>query len=321
MFMKVLKEEEIRSSVELNSETIAVVEEGFNRLQAKETEMPPIMRVDIRDYNGEIDIKSAYVRGEDVFAIKVSSGFFDNDKLGLPSGNGLMILMNTRTGVPEAVLVDNGYLTDVRTAAAGAIAAKYLAPDRVETAGVIGAGTQARFQMTALKQVRDFKRILVYAQTDKRIREFTEEMRKTLDVEVETVDSPEIVVKESETVVTSTPAKEPIIRAEWLHDGLHITAMGSDAEDKNELEPQVLKKADVLVCDVKSQCFRLGEWHHALERGVLPGDLIELGEITSGSAQGRTRPEQISVCDLTGTGVQDTMIASYAFRKLTEEAL
>ncbi|HEU5139320.1 MAG TPA: cyclodeaminase [Bacillales bacterium] len=317
--MKVYNEEEIRNHIDLTQEAIAEVENGFNRLQAGDTEMPPIMRIDVSDYNGEVDVKSAYVRGEEIFAVKLSSGFFDNYKLGLPSGNGLMVLINSRTGVPEAVLLDNGYLTDVRTAAAGAITAKYLAPERVRTAGVIGAGTQARFQMKALKQFRDFERILVYASSNRRIDEFAEEMKEALKVEVEAVDSAEKVVRESDAVVTTTPAKEPVLRAEWLHPGLHITAMGSDAEEKNELDPQVLAKADRLVCDVKSQCFRLGELHHGLEQGVITRDseITELGEITSGNAKGRADPEQITVCDLTGTGVQDTAIAGYTLRKLT----
>ncbi|HEX7063565.1 MAG TPA: cyclodeaminase [Bacillales bacterium] len=319
--MKVFNEEEIRDHIGLTKEAIAEVENGFNRLQAGDTEMPPIMRIDVRDYNGEVDVKSAYVRGEEIFAVKLSSGFFDNYKLGLPSGNGLMVLINSQTGVPEAVLLDNGYLTDVRTAAAGAITAKYLAPEKVKTAGVIGAGTQARFQMKALKQFRDFERILVYAPSNRRIDEFVAEMKEALGIEVEAVDSAEKVVRESEAVVTTTPAKEPVIQADWLHPGLHITAMGSDAEEKNELDAQVLAKADRLVCDVKSQCFRLGELHHGLEQGVITHDseITELGEITSGKAKGRADPEQITVCDLTGTGVQDTAIAGYTLRKLTNE--
>ncbi|HET7522330.1 MAG TPA: cyclodeaminase [Bacillales bacterium] len=320
--MKVFNEKDIRKNVRLNEEAVAAVEEGFNRLQAGETQMPPIMRVDIPDYNGEVDVKSAYVRGESIFAIKMSSGFFDNHQLGLPSGNGLMVLFNSKTGVPEAVLLDNGYLTDVRTAAAGAITAKYLAPKKVETAGVIGAGTQARFQMKALKQVRDFHRILVYAHSDKRLDDFAAEMKKSLGVEVAAVDSPEKVVKESEAVVTTTPAKQPVLRAEWLHPGLHITAMGSDAEEKNELEPQILERADILACDVKSQCFRLGELHHAAEAGRITNDtkVIELGEMTSLTVTGRTDEKQITVCDLTGTGVQDTAIAAYALRQFETRA-
>lgn len=315
----VLKETDIRKSVRMNMEAIAVVEDGFSRLARGEVTMPPIMRVDVPEKNGEVDVKSAYVRGVDGLAVKMSSGFFDNYKLGLPSLSGMMILLSARTGVPQAVLLDNGYLTDVRTGAAGAVAAKWLAPQEVETAGVIGAGSQARYQMMALKQVRDYQRLLVYSLegTEK----YVDEMASVLGVEIVAVKDPAEVVENSQVVVTSTPSKEPYLKAEWLHPGMHITAMGADAEGKQELFPQALKAADRLFCDRKSQCFRLGELHHALEAGLISEEspVTELGEVTAGMQPGRVDPSEITICDLTGTGVQDTVIANLAYKKALEQ--
>jgi ornithine cyclodeaminase len=198
-----------------------------------------------------------------------------------------------------------------------------MAKKKLETVGVIGAGAQARCQMIALKQVRDFSRILVYGPTLKRVFEFVEVMEKQLNVEVTVCRSPEEVVRGSDLVVTTTPAKTPVIKAEWLHPGLHITAMGSDAESKQELEADVLSRADLLVCDVKSQCFRLGELHHGLVQGTisLESPIIELGELTSGKVAGRTSDDQISICDLTGTGVQDTAIATYTYNEMVTKGL
>lgn len=321
--MLIFTEQELKQHVYLNLEAISIVEEGFTKLANNEVEMPPIMRVDVHDQNGEVDVKTAYVKGKDMFAIKVSSGFFNNYKLGLPSGNGLMMLISTQTGIPQALLLDNGYLTEVRTAAAGAIAANYLSRENIETVGVIGAGSQARFQVRALKLVRDFKRVLVYARSADRAKKCAEDMAAELGIEVQAVDSAEAVVRNSDTVITTTPAKEPIIKAEWLHPGLHITAMGSDAEHKQELEPEVLARADKLVCDTKAQCARLGELHHALDRGVLTQDspIIELGQLTSKEIAGRENDEQITVCDLTGTGVQDTAIALFAYNEMVKRNL
>lgn len=321
--MLIFTEQELKQHVQLNLEAISIVEEGFTKLANNEVEMPPIMRVDVHDQNGEVDIKTAYVKGKDMFAIKVSSGFFNNYKLGLPSGNGLMMLISTKTGIPQALLLDNGYLTEVRTAAAGAIAANYLSRKNIETVGVIGAGSQARFQVRALKLVRDFKRVLVYARSADRAKQYAKDMSAELGIEVQAVDSAEAVVRNSDTVITTTPAKEPVIKAEWLHPGLHITAMGSDAEHKQELETEVLARADKLVCDTKAQCARLGELHHALDRGVLTEDssIIELGQLTSKEAAGRENDEQITVCDLTGTGVQDTAIALFAYKEMTKHNL
>jgi ornithine cyclodeaminase len=319
----IFQEREIKQHVQINQDVISVVEDAFSSLAAGKVQMPPIMRVDIPENNGEVDVKTAYIQGVDKFCIKISAGFFNNYQKGLPSGNGMMLLISAETGVPQAVLLDNGYLTDVRTAAAGAVAAKYLARENIERVGVIGAGAQARFQMMSLKQVRNFKEIHVYGPTPERLKQFAQDIEQALGVKVVIAPSVEAVVKESEVVVTTTPAKTPIIKTEWLHPGLHITAMGSDAEHKQELEATALGRADVLVCDVKSQCFRLGELHHGLEEGTitLESDIVELGELTSGRKNGRTHDNQITICDLTGTGVQDTAIALYAFNEMMVKGL
>ena len=307
----------------MDEEALAVVEDGFTRLAGGKAMMPPIMRVEVPENNGEVDIKSAYVQGLDSFAVKMSSGFFDNYKLGLPSLGGMMILLSAKIGFPEALLLDNGYLTDVRTGAAGALAAKYLARKHIETVGVIGAGAQARFQIRALKLVRDFRQLLIYSKTAERVKQYIAEMAPELGVEIIKADDPATVVRESDVVVTTTPAKEPYLKAEWLHPGLHITAMGSDAEEKQELHAAVLAEADLLVCDRKSQAFRLGELHHGLAAGLISedNDIVELGEITAGRHSGRRKDDHITVCDLTGTGVQDTAIALLAYRKARETQL
>ena len=318
--MLIFTEQDLKEYVQLNSEAVKLVEDAFTKLSKNEASMPPIMRVDIEDQNGEVDVKTAYIKGKDMFAIKISSGFFNNYQLGLPTGNGMMVLISTETGVPEAILLDNGYLTDVRTAAAGAVAAAFLSKKSIETVGVIGAGSQAKYQLRALNIVRKFNKVLVYARSLERSRKFAEEMTAELGVEVFAVGSAEEVVRNSETVITTTPAKEPIIKADWLHPGLHITAMGSDAEHKQELEPEVLARADILVCDTKAQCARLGELHHALKAGVLTEEsqVVELGDLTSFKAVGRVNEDQITICDLTGTGVQDTAIALFAYQEMTK---
>ena len=316
--MKIFQEEEIRQFVGVNSKAIEIIEEGFAALAKGKVTLPPIMRIDIPENNGEIDVKTAYIKGLDTFAIKVSSGFFNNPAIGLPSLSGMMMLFSTKTGLTESILLDNGYLTDVRTAIAGAVAAKYLAKQNVQSVGVIGTGTQARYQIEALSLVRQFDTIYVYGRNEEAAKNYAVEMETKLGKKVIVAKSPEQVVKMSGIVITTTPSTSPLIKAEWLHPGLHITAMGSDAEHKQELDENIFSKADLIVCDVKSQCFRLGELHHAKENGILDDDknIVELGEIITGSQLGRTNNEQITVCDLTGTGVQDTVIARFAYEQL-----
>ena len=317
MSTKILTEDELRACVQLDLAVIDAIEEAFRALARGGVVMPPIMRLDVEAYNGELDIKTAYVPGLDSFAVKMSSGFFDNHKLGLPSLSGLMILFNARTGQPEAVLLDNGYLTDIRTGAAGAVAARYLAPQHVQTAGVIGAGTQARYQVMALQQIRPFQRLLIYSQTAASVENYITDMGEQLGVDIIAAASPEQVVRESQVVVTTTPSRQPLVQADWLHPGLHITAMGSDAEMKQELAAEVLLRADLLVCDDKAQAFRLGELHHALEAGLLTeaAPVVALGDIAAGLVNGRSDDSQITICDLTGTGVQDTAVALLAYRR------
>ncbi|WP_338450662.1 cyclodeaminase [Niallia oryzisoli] len=316
--MKIFTERDIRSFIKLNKEVIHIIEDAFKQLVTNKVVMPPIMRIDVKENNGEVDVKSAYIPNKEFFALKVSSGFFHNYKLGLPSANGFMMLISTKTGEPKAFLLDNGYLTEIRTAAAGAIAAKYLAKEDVTTVGVIGTGAQARYQMRALKLVRDYKEIRVYGRSEPNVRKFKEEMEAALNITVIPASSPEQVVKGSEIVVTTTPAKSPMIKSEWLHPGLHITAMGSDAEDKQELEGNVIANSDRYVCDSKAQCIRLGELHHVVREGKMnkEDNVTELGEIIAGKSPGRINDHEVTVCDLTGTGVQDTAIALYSYQML-----
>jgi ornithine cyclodeaminase len=309
----ILTEADLRGLVRLDLQAVEVVERAFAALATGRVVMPPILSMEIPDAHGEVDVKTAYIPGFDGFAIKVSPGFFDNPKLGLPSLNGLMILFSARTGLVEALLLDNGYLTDVRTAAAGAVAARHLAPARVETAGVIGTGAQARLQVEAARLVRPFGRVLVWGRDAGKAAACAADLAARLGIEARAEADPARLVAESQLVVTTTPARDPVLRAAWLHPGLHVTAMGSDQAGKNEVEPAALARADLYVADRVSQCAALGELRSALAAGLMTADGVpELGAIVAGGAPGRTRQDQITVCDLTGTGAQDTAIASHA---------
>jgi ornithine cyclodeaminase len=311
--IRLLNEKELRAAIALDRDAIGCIEGAFRALATEAVVMPAILRLDLHDRNGEVDVKTAYVPGIDSFAIKISPGFFDNPGLGLPSLNGLMVLFSARTGLVEAVLFDNGFLTDVRTAAAGAVAARWLAREDARTVGIIGSGAQARLQLEALTLVRDIESARVWGRDSAKAAALAEEMAEMLGLRVEPVASAEEAVRDADIVVTTTPSTSPLVEAGWLHPGQHLTAMGSDAEHKNEIEPAVLARADLYVCDRRSQAVRLGELHHAVAAGTVAEDLgVELGEVVAGKAPGRADSEKITVADLTGTGVQDTAIATLA---------
>lgn len=315
--IRIVTEAELRGAVDLDLETVRVIEQAFGALSDGGVVMPPVMSMDLAEAHGEVDVKTAYVPGMSGFAIKVSPGFFDNPKLGLPSLNGLMILFSARTGLVEAVFLDNGYLTDLRTAAAGAVAAQHLAPELVKTAGVIGTGVQARLQARAAHLVRPYQRLLVWGRAADKARACAEDLARDLACDVRVADHAEGLVRDSQLVITTTPARQPVIQAAWLHPGLHITAMGSDQAGKNEIAPEALIRADLYVADRASQAETLGELRAAIASGLWDrGAPVELGDVIRGRATGRQAAADITICDLTGTGVQDTAIATQVMQRL-----
>jgi len=318
-----LNEAEIRSCAGFDQDALAAVGEGFSRLADGKAYVPPVICIDVPAYRGAVHIKTAYIEGVPSFALKVASGFEDNRAKGLPYGTGMMVLVSAETGFLEALLVDNGYLTDLRTGLAGGLAARRLAPRAVTTAGVIGSGVQARCQMRGLRLVRDFTRIMVYGIVAAEIPVYIGEMSAELGVEVVAATDAETVVRESQVVVTTTPATEPYLKAEWLHPGLHITCMGSDMPGKQELFAGCFAHADIVACDSRSQCIDHGDLHFAVSEGALSehSDIVELGELTAGRHPGRASEEQITICDLTGVGVQDTAIARFAYERAIARGL
>ena len=313
----IVNETELREVVSLDMTSVEVVEQGFVALASGKVQMPPIMHMEIPEFNGEMDAKSAYVPGFDCFAMKVSPGFFDNPKKGLPSLNGLMVLFSSETGVVKSVLLDNGYLTEIRTAAAGAVAAKYLARDNIETAGVLGTGGQARYQMEALHLVRPFKNLVVWGRNAENAKLCADDLGQRLNVNVSVADNPDAAALASDVLVTATPSKVPLITEEGLHPGLHITAMGSDAPYKTEIAADVTASVERLVVDSLAQSIKQGELRLVVEAG-LNYTAFELGQLCNGSVPGRQNNDEITLCDLTGTGVQDTVIATQAYNLVTK---
>jgi ornithine cyclodeaminase len=312
--IKILTEADLRRLVTLDLEAVDCIEQAFAALAAGEVVMPPILSMAIAPFNGEVDVKTAFVPGIDSFAIKISPGFFDNPKIGLPSTSGLMVLFSARTGMLDALLLDNGYLTDVRTAAAGAVAARHLARVDASHACILGAGCQARLQLKALCLVRPIRAATIWARDAGKAHTVAAELSQELGFDVRAVQDAAAAVSAANVIVTTTPATSPVLEADWLRPGQHVTAMGSDQEHKNEIDAACFSKADLYVPDRLSQTRILGELRSAIAAGLISADtdFAELGTIVAGTAPGRIAPDQITIADLTGTGVQDTAIATHA---------
>lgn len=312
-----LSESDLRACIALDLPSIDAIEHAFLLLATAAVAMPPILRLDIPEHNGEVDVKTAYLPGLQRFTIKVSPGFFDNPRLGLPSLNGMMMLLSAHTGLLDALLLDNGYLTAVRTAAAGAVAARWLSRKNSRSVALIGAGEQAALQLQALRLVRPIEEVRIWARDPAKSEVFAAELGYDSKLATHACQSIEEAINGVDIAVTCTPSREPLITAAHLHPGLHITAMGSDAEHKNEIAPQALAQVDRYVADRLSQTRVLGELHHALNANVISDESVfaELGQIIAGQRSGRTDDRQITLCDLTGTGAQDTAIANLAFER------
>lgn len=312
-----LSEADLRGCVTLDHAAIDTVEHAFALLATAQVAMPPILRLDIPEHNGEVDVKTAYLPGIERFAIKVSPGFFDNPTLGLPSLNGMMMLLSARTGLLDALLLDNGYLTAVRTAAAGAVAARWLARDDSRCVALIGCGEQARLQLQALRLVRPIERVQVWGRDPAKAAALADELGGDGQLQALACATVDQAMQDADIAITSTPSRAPLIQPHHLHPGLHITAMGSDAEHKNEIAAQALAQVDRYVADRLTQTRVLGELHHAIDAGLVAADarFAELGQVIAGQQPGRTSAAEVTLCDLTGTGAQDTAIANLAFER------
>ncbi len=305
--MKILTLDQIKSALPA-VDLMAEIESGFVAYSQGRAVVPPVGELILQEPPGDVHIKYGYLTGDDHYVIKIASGFYQNAKLGLPSSNGLMLVFSQKTGELEAVLLDEGHLTDIRTAVAGAIAAKYLAPSTVERIGIVGTGMQARLQLEYLAPVTPCREVLVWGRSADKLSAYARDM-SARGFSVATTTHADAIMASCNLIVTTTPATRPILTGK-ARAGTHFTAVGSDTHDKQELAEEILQHADLVVADSIPQCIERGEIHQALKRkAVTQAGLVELGSIIAGDTIGRTSDQQVTVADLTGVAVQDIQIA------------
>lgn len=313
--VRILREADVRACLDMAA-CIRACDAAFAAYSTGHASTPSVISLEIPEREASVHVKAGHLLEEAYFAIKVASGFPQNAALGLPANDGMVLVFDARTGEPAAFLLDNGYITDLRTGAAGGVAAGHLARDDVRTVAVIGTGAQARYQLDALAVVRPaFAQVRVWGRDAGRAAARAADLRARGGLPqgcaVVVAEDVRTAVEGADVVITCTASRTPLVRAEWLSPGAHVTAVGSDDAGKQELEAGVLARADVKVVDSRSQCARSGELQHAVAAGLLgPEDAVELGEICAGLRPGRTSVDQLTVCDLTGLGVQDVAAAN-----------
>jgi ornithine cyclodeaminase len=311
-----LTKAEIESILRIE-EVIEAVADGFKAFNSGKAVVPFPVALQVSEHSGDVHIKPGYIRGYPTYTVKIASGFYDNAKLNLPSSHGMLLLFDSATGWPVCLEIDRGMITDLRTAAAGAVAARALAKESVDKVAVIGTGVQARLQIEALSKVRKFRSLAVWGRNPEKAAQYAREMSGSLGIEVAVAGSVKEAVTGSDIVVTATMSTEPLVVADWVSKGAHITAVGSDSPEKQELDTGVLAKADKIVCDSVKQCAQLGELHHALKDGTVEESDVhgELGEVLLGQKTGRQSDDEITVCDLTGLAVQDVVASQLVYER------
>jgi ornithine cyclodeaminase len=299
-------------------DAIGAMERAFAAYSTHRAEVPPVGEILFAESDGEAHIKSGYIKGDDVFVVKVATGFYRNPGLNLPTSSGAVLIFDARNGSTRAVLLDEGLLTDYRTAAAGAMAAKYLAPTRIERIGIVGGGTQARLQAELLKAITPCRSIVVWARRKESAAMCAQSWARS-GFAVSVADTAAQVAQSANLIVTATASKEPLLQVRDIRPGTHITAVGADSPHKQELAAEIASSADVLAVDSLSQARERGELHHALPAyPELAAKAVELGAIVSGTVPGRTGEDQITLADLTGVAVQDIEIAKAVLAALGE---
>ncbi|MDA0341237.1 MAG: ornithine cyclodeaminase family protein [Proteobacteria bacterium] len=306
--LTVLTEAELRQCVTLDAALIETIADGFKALAMGQASSAPAQPLLMAGAGEPIRAKTAFIHGSSNYALKVgpTGG----------AGGGALMLFNTGSSQIETLLLDNGYLAKLQAAAAGAVAAKFLARKAAKIAGILGTATDAFRHAEALLQVRNIETMLIWDTDSAAARALATRIETTHAVTVEVLDTAQAVVQRSDIVVTATRAISPIVISDWLHPGLHITAVGADVANKNELAPEVLAEADLYVADLREQCRWSGELTHAIGAGLINDSdrITELGEIVAGQQPGREHEEEITVADLTGSGIQDAAIAVHAVR-------
>lgn len=305
-------EDEVKEALRVG-EVIGAVEEAFRQHGLKQVQMPPKPYLNFPKYNGDLRVMPAYIESLDLAGVKIVNSHPDNPGHGLPTVMAVVILNDPKTGAPLAIM-EGTHLTDMRTGAGGAVGVKYLARKDSSVVGLIGAGRQAKTQLLAINEVVGIEKVKVNSKSEKHAQRFKKETENIFDFEIK-IEPPERVCS-CDILVTTTPVRSPIIKSEWILEGTHINAIGADAEGKQELEGEILKRAKIVVDDIP-QAVHSGEINVPLSKGVITKENIycELGEVVAGKKAGRVSSDEITIFDSTGLAIQDVATANLVYQK------
>ena len=313
-----LTEEDVKQLLSMDG-VMKAVESAFREKGLGHVQMPAKLYLFYSKYNGDLRAMPSYLEELDVSAVKVVNVHPDNRvKYNLPTVMATIILIDPKNGAPLAVMGGTA-ITDMRTGAAGGVAAKYLARKDSRVLGFVGAGAQARTQLMALLSLyREIEEVRVWSRTKRTRDAYVAEMKPAHSTVAKTVAVEDVkdAVEGADIVVTTTPSRKPIVSSDWVENGTHFTCIGADAPGKEELDPAILTRAKITVDDWE-QASHSGEINVPLSKGIITRQSIwgEIGEIVAGLKPGRTSQDEITVFTSTGLAVQDAVTAELAYKK------
>lgn len=316
MSILLLNEDELRQLINL-PEAVSAIEAAFAAAEEGRITIPGNFNLTLPDVHGSVDVKGAYLQETPYYVIKIDNRFSNNPAINLPSNSDLITVFDAATGFPAAVLLDNGYLANVRCGIVGALGTQRLANRPINKVAVIGVGRAAFTQLKVLLTIEPVAQVAVWGPTPLEVDAFARRVVEDHNVNVGLADAVKTAVTNADVIIIATDSRQPIVQADWLKPGAHITAAGNNHPQQQELHPDVLQRADIIVVDNYHQCLQAGEIHQALAAdAITPADIRgELGSLIAGKIPGRQTPEQISLVYLSGLDWQDATIATLALEK------
>jgi len=314
----ILTDDEVKNLVSM-PEVIEAVESAFKQKGLGHVQMPAKIYIYYKKYNGDLRAMPSFLENLDTSAVKIVNVHPDNrTEANLPTVMAIIVLIDPATGAPIAIM-GGTTITDMRTGAAGSVAAKYLARRNSKNIGLVGAGAQAKTQLMALLEVyKELEEVRVWSQTQETKKHFVTEAQQAYGnmFQVTSAASVKNAVTDADIVVTTTPSRKPLVTNDMVAAGTHINCIGADAVGKEELDPNILKRAKIVVDDWE-QASHSGEINVPLSRGIITKDNIwaEIGEIVAGLKPGRQSKVEITVFTSTGLAVQDAVTAKIAYSK------
>lgn len=303
-------------------EIIENVETAYEFHAERKVQMPPKEYIFYKKFRGDLRIMPCFVRGLNESGVKNVNVHPDNPrKHNLPTVMAMIELVDPKTGFPVSVM-DGTWITDMRTGAAAGVATKYLARDNSEILGLVGAGVQAATGLEAIMEVMDIKEVRVSCRTCQTRESFAQKASEKYGIPVKAVDTIKKAVQGADVLLTTTPAREPVVKSKWVSPGTHINAMGADAPGKQELDSHILQKSKIII-DCWDQASHSGEINIPVQEGIVRQRDIhgKIGDVIIGSIPGRTSDEEITVFDSTGLAVQDIVTAWNVYEKALQKGI